>query len=125
MQFVQLQGDASVSALVQRVYGLAPGTAAARAAQNALLAANPHLSTIGALPAGTPVVLPTAPPGGVAPTATVSADPRRAAVLTAVQSLAAAVPLRSAASAQPDAAQQAAITILQADLAAFAKLHGG
>lgn len=125
MQIVQLQGDASVSALVQRVYGLTPGTAAATATQNALLAANPHLSTIGALPVGTPVVLPTVPAGGAAPTATVSADTRRAAVLTAVQSLAAAVPLRSATSTQPDTTQQAAITTLQADLAAFAKLHSG
>ena len=86
MQIVQLQGDASVSALVQRVYGLTPGAAAATATQNALLAANPHLSTIVALPVGTPVVLPTVTAGGAAPTATVSADTRRAAVLTAVQS---------------------------------------
>ena len=125
MQIVQLQGDTSVSALVQRVYGLTPGTAAATTTQNALLVANPHLSSISTLPAGAPVVLPTAPPGGTAPTATVSADPRRAAVLTAVQSLTAAVTLRGATSTQPDATQQAAITILQADFAAFAKLHGG
>lgn len=125
MQFVQLQGDASVSALVQRVYGLSPGSAAATAAQNALLAANPHLTAISTLPAGTPVVLPPGPASGTAATAAVSADPRRAAVLSTVQSLAAAVPLRSATSSQPDATQQAAITILQADLAAFAKLHSG
>ncbi len=125
MQIVQLQGDASVGALVQRVYGLTPGSAAAKATQAALLAANPHLSTIGALPAGTPVVLPTVPAGAALPTTAVAVDPRRAAVLTAVQSLAAAVPLRSATSTQPDPTQQAAITTLQADLAAFAKLHSG
>ena len=126
MQLVQLQGDASISALVQRVYGLAPGSAGAQAAQAALLAANPHLSTIATLPANTPVVLPPGTPAGAAlSTTAVSADPQGAAMRSTLATLAAAIPLRGATGAQPGATQQAAITALQADLAAFAKLHGG
>jgi len=121
MRFVQLQGETSVNALVQRVYGLAPGATGAAAAQSALLAANPHLATIDHLPAGTPVVLPDA----AASTQAAPSDPRRAALLTTLQDLGAAVPLRTASNTQPDAPQQAAITTLRADLTAFAKLHGG
>ena len=123
MQFVQLQGETSVAALVQRVYGLAPGSTGAAAAQRALLAANPHLSTIGQLPAGTPVVLPGASAGATA--APVLADPRRTALLNTLSGLAAAVPLRAAGGTQPDTAQQAAIATLQSDLATFAKQFGG
>ena len=123
MQFVQLQGETSVAALVQRVYGLAPGAAGAVAAQNALLAQNPHLAAIGQLPAGTPVVLPAA--AAAKPAAAPLADPRRAAMLTALTALAAALPLRTASGSQPDTAQQAAIATLQADVAAFAKQFGG
>jgi phage tail protein X len=122
MQFVQLQGDSSVAALVQRVYGLAPGAAGAAVAQKALLAANPHLSNISQLPAGTPVVLPQVT--GITPTAAVQADPRRTTLLTTLSGLAAAVPLPAASGSKPDPTQQAAVTALQTDVAAFAKQFG-
>jgi hypothetical protein len=125
MQFLQLQGETTVGAVVQRIYGLAPGAPGAAAAQAALLAANPHLATIAQLPAGTPVVLPAVGVVSTPPVAATPPDPRRVTLLTTLQGLGNAVPLRATGGTAPDTPQQAAIKALQADLAAFAKLHGG
>ena len=79
MQIARLQSEKSVADIVTRVYGLKPDDPRVAVAGKALVAANPHLSgNLAALPAGTPVVVPTTVPGLNANVSAVT-DPKQAA----------------------------------------------
>jgi|HubBroStandDraft_1064217.scaffolds.fasta_scaffold390862_2 hypothetical protein len=131
MQIARLQSEKSVADVVARVYSLKPGDPRAAAAEKALLAANPHLSTnVAALPAGTPVVVPAVP--GINAISTATVDPQRAAWISMMEELVASA--QQASNAQqtgvattapttPSSQRTKALTLLKDDIAQFKKIH--
>lgn len=130
MQIARTQNEKSVADIVTRVYGLQANDARAAAAAKALLAANPQLSNLSTLPAGTPVVVP--PIAGVSAQSSAVANPQSAAWMNTLANLAASAQQASNALATgsaatpaptPDPKTTAALTLLGQDIDQFKKLH--
>jgi len=130
MQIARLQNEKSVTEIAARIYDLKPDDPRAAAAGKALVAANPHLGgNLAALPAGTPVVVPTI--AGVNAIGSATNDPRHAVWIGILDGLIDSARQASnlqqtgeAAKPLPDAKRVQALAALSADIAEFKKLHG-
>ena len=143
MQILKLSGQTAVADIAAAAYGLKSNDPALAAAQKNLIAANPSLGgNLSTLPKNTVIAVP--PLNGVAAAGAgaTTVDPVGSAFRARLQNLSAGVTLaatqRSAptattahlgtapgATTTPPALAQLDFSVLQSDLAAFAKLHGG
>jgi hypothetical protein len=130
MLVARLQDEKSVAELVARIYGLKANDPRTSAAEDALLAANPQLSNLAGLPAGTPIVVPEIM--GLTVNSRVAADPLLAVWVGIMDQLFNSAQHASNAQSTgvttkppnpPDLQRNNALTLLQQDIAEFDKLH--
>lgn len=141
MQILKLSGQTTIADIAATAYGLKSNDPALATAEKNLIAANPSLGgNVAALPKNTVIVVP--PLNGVAGAGATTVDPIGSAFSARLQNLSAAATLAAAprsapiastallgtapgATTTPPALAKLDFSVLQSDLAAFAKLHSG
>jgi hypothetical protein len=141
VQILKLSGQTTVADIAAAAYNLKPTDPSLAAAEKNLIAANPALAgSLTVLPKNTVIAVP--PLNGVAAAGATTVDPTGSAFRARLQKLSAAVTAAAAPRSAPTATTaplgaapgatttatplpQLNFSILQSDLAAFAKLHGG
>jgi hypothetical protein len=140
MQILKLSGQTTVADIAATAYGLKPNDPALATATRNLIAANPSLAgNIAALPKATIVSVP--PLNGVAGAGATTVDPIGSAFRARLQNVSAAATSAAAPRSAPTTSTaplgtapgatttapglpQLDFSVLQSDLAAFAKVHG-